>query len=98
MYHCFFSKDEDVRVERNRIANLSPNDYANEAVVLKNITKVYPSNGMMAVDHLSLGVPKKECFGLLGVNGLYSLKLFYYLVGVLWYCLSNLALSKQMIV
>ena len=24
---------------------------------------------MMAVDHLTFEVPKKECFGLLGVNG-----------------------------
>ena len=56
--------------ERKRIANLSVEEHANESVVLKNLTKVYPSTGMVAVDHLSLGIPRKECFGLLGVNGM----------------------------
>jgi len=25
--------------------------------------------GLVAVDHLSLGIPEGECFGLLGING-----------------------------
>ena len=29
---------------------------------------------MVAVDHLSLGIPKAECFGLLGVNGMKILR------------------------
>jgi len=61
--------DNDVAEERKRISNIPAGDYANEAVVLKNLTKVYSSTGMVAVDHLTLGIPKKECFGLLGVNG-----------------------------
>ena len=65
-------KDNDVKEERKRISNLTSDDYVNEAVVMRNLTKVYPSTGMVAVDHLSLGIPKKECFGLLGVNGLYT--------------------------
>jgi len=36
------------------------------AIAIHRLTKVYPP---MAVDRLSLLVPSKQCFGLLGVNG-----------------------------
>eukprot|EP00794_Sanderia_malayensis_P017576 gene17576-19328_t len=61
--------DEDVKLERRRIEQMTDDDYKNEAVVMKNLTKIYSSNNMVAVDHLSIGIPRAECFGLLGVNG-----------------------------
>lgn len=32
--------------------------------------QVYRTTGMTAVDHLNCAIPKAECFGLLGVNGM----------------------------
>lgn len=58
-----------MQIERKRIENIPTEEYKDEAVIMKNLTKVYSSSGMVAVDHLSLGIPRKECFGLLGVNG-----------------------------
>lgn len=31
--------------------------------------QVYGGTNVTAVDHLCLGIPKGECFGLLGING-----------------------------
>lgn len=31
--------------------------------------QVYSGTNVTAVDHLCLGIPKGECFGLLGING-----------------------------
>ena len=31
--------------------------------------QVYGGTSVTAVDHLCLGIPKGECFGLLGING-----------------------------
>jgi len=39
-----------------------------DAVVLRQLTKVF-DNSFLAVDRLSVGIPRGECFGLLGVNG-----------------------------
>ena len=48
--------------------------------------QVYGGTNVTAVDHLCLGIPKGECFGLLGINGnelvllakaLYLLLFFY---------------------
>ena len=33
--------------------------------------KVYRGAHVTAVDHLCLGIPRGECFGLLGINGKY---------------------------
>ena len=52
-----------------RIENMPTEEYKDEAVIMKNLTKVYSGSRMVAVDHLSLGIPRRECFGLLGVNG-----------------------------
>ena len=58
-----------MRNERKRIDNMRTEEYKDEAVIMKNLTKVYSGSRMVAVDHLSLGIPRRECFGLLGVNG-----------------------------
>ena len=31
--------------------------------------QVYGGTNVTAVDHLCLGIPRGECFGLLGING-----------------------------
>ncbi|XP_057304734.1 phospholipid-transporting ATPase ABCA3-like [Hydractinia symbiolongicarpus] len=62
-------EDSDVREEREMVYNLSDELLKESAVVVKDLTKVYRTTGMTAVDHLSVRIPKAECFGLLGVNG-----------------------------
>mmetsp|Transcript_38849 Transcript_38849/g.85269 ORF Transcript_38849/g.85269 Transcript_38849/m.85269 type:complete len:2010 (+) Transcript_38849:258-6287(+) len=57
--------DDDVAQETDRVLAGAA---AQENIVIQDITKVY-ENRKRAVDHLSLGVPSGECFGLLGING-----------------------------
>merc|ERR1711871_1199648 len=63
-------KDEDVKVEENRIhqgGNIQ--DLAQENTILvSNLKKLYPG-GKFAVKGITLGIPNGECFGLLGING-----------------------------
>ncbi|XP_071498338.1 ATP-binding cassette sub-family A member 2-like [Diadema antillarum] len=64
-----FSEDEDVLRERQRVLM---GDASQDLLRLENLTKVYKTRRLgrhLAVDGLCLGVPKGECFGLLGVNG-----------------------------
>merc|ERR1740124_813125 len=56
---------------------------SNNALIVKDLTKVYRSNGMVAVDHLNVAIPKAECFGLLGVNGAGKTTTFSMLTGEL---------------
>jgi len=49
-------------------------------VVLRQLTKVF-DNSFLAVDRLSVGIPKGECFGLLGVNGAGKTTTFAMLTG-----------------
>eukprot|EP00952_Eustigmatos_sp_NYUAD-ZCMA_P013294 52821-Eustigmatos_ZCMA.PRE.1 len=71
-------KDVDVLKEEQRVKNSHDGQ---DVVVLKGLHKIYPG-GKAAVQALSLGepkrvlvhvslagIPKAECFGLLGVNG-----------------------------
>eukprot|EP01052_Picozoa_sp_SAG31_P012759 SAG31_NODE_753_length_12340_cov_8.786619_5_plen_1730_part_00 len=57
--------DEDVRQEADRVVN---GGAEGDACMLQQLRKVYPG-GKVAVRSLSLGIPKGECFGLLGING-----------------------------
>lgn len=57
--------DEDVAAEAARVASGAAQG---DAVVLRNLRKVYPS-GKLAVQDLSFGLPKGACFGFLGING-----------------------------
>jgi len=62
-------EDSDVTAERERILSSSVDQLAStDAVVLRQLTKLY-DNSFLAVDSLSVGIPRGECFGLLGVNG-----------------------------
>ena len=56
--------DEEVQEESDRI--LSGETY--DVVVLKALKKQY-SDGKIAVDGLSFGIPSGQCFGLIGMNG-----------------------------
>jgi len=51
-------------------------------ILCRNLTKVY-SNGFVAVDRISLGVKRGECFGLLGANGAGKTSTFKMLTGEL---------------
>ncbi|KAL3869286.1 hypothetical protein ACJMK2_041989, partial [Sinanodonta woodiana] len=76
--------DEDVDVTRERKRVLTGG--AKEDVLrIENLTKVYhmrgKSKGGLAVDRLCVGIPKGQCFGLLGVNGAGKTTTFKMLTG-----------------
>lgn len=57
--------DDDVANEADRVLSGDAND---DSIVLSELKKQY-SNGKVAVDGLSFGIPRGQCFGLLGING-----------------------------
>ncbi|ODM99039.1 Retinal-specific ATP-binding cassette transporter [Orchesella cincta] len=60
--------DEDVLVEKHRVAEMVKTEQVNEdALVVESLCKSFGS--FTAVSNLSFGVHPGECFGLLGVNG-----------------------------
>ena len=60
--------DEDVKAEAERIERTDLNKlFETDAMIIKRLTKYY--GNACAVDHISYGVKRGECFGLLGVNG-----------------------------
>ncbi|KAH9491700.1 ATP-binding cassette sub- A member 1 [Bulinus truncatus] len=77
-------KTDDVDVARERQRVLS-GAAKNDVMRLEGLTKVYWRPGkkgkMTAVDHLYVGVPKGQCFGLLGVNGAGKTTTFKMLTG-----------------
>jgi len=75
------TEDSDVAAERQRIIGTQVNQLATtDAVILRQLTKLY-NNNFLAVDRLSVGIPKGECFGLLGVNGAGKTTTFAMLTG-----------------
>ena len=59
-------KDEDVLNEEERVRQ--GNGTEEDVILVNDLKKVY-STGKYAVKGVSLGIPKGECFGLLGING-----------------------------
>jgi hypothetical protein len=57
--------DDDVLAEQDRVLS---GGSGSDLIVLRQLTKIF-SNGKIAVNKLSLGIPRGECFGLLGING-----------------------------
>eukprot|EP00794_Sanderia_malayensis_P017572 gene17572-19324_t len=80
---AFDQEDEDVKNENDRVRNMTPGDICREAVVLQDLSKVFNRGNFKAVDNLSVGIPKRECFGLLGVNGAGKTTTFGMLTGEL---------------
>ena len=73
-------EDSDVREERDRVVDSSPDQLANgNALVLNQLSKFY--GGFLAVDKLTISIPQGECFGLLGVNGAGKTSTFKMLTG-----------------
>ncbi|CAM9541397.1 unnamed protein product [Ascophyllum nodosum] len=60
--------DKDVKAEMERVADGGADS---DVVKVKNLRKVYPvsTGAKVAVKNTSLGIPRGECFGLLGING-----------------------------
>ncbi|XP_063962912.1 phospholipid-transporting ATPase ABCA1-like isoform X2 [Lytechinus pictus] len=73
-------EDDDVQRERQRVLT---GRAMNDVIRIENLTKVYrTSRGpMTAVDKMCVGIPKGECFGLLGVNGAGKTTTFKMLTG-----------------
>jgi len=58
--HSAPMEDPDVAAERQRISDTSIDQLANtDAVVLRELSKLY-NNTFLAVDRLSVGIPKGE--------------------------------------
>ncbi|XP_067040088.1 phospholipid-transporting ATPase ABCA3-like [Acropora muricata] len=74
-------EDEDVQNQRACINEMTPEAIQKQSVVLKDLTKVYGGTNVTAVDHLCLGIPRGECFGLLGINGAGKTTTFSMLTG-----------------
>lgn len=64
--------ESDVQFEYDRINQQDlENLKINETLVVKNICKAFKKGNkkFLAVNHLSFGIDKNQCFGLLGLNG-----------------------------
>ena len=76
--------DDDVLNEYNRIKlGNAYNLIKNEPLVVKNLVKTYKKNSTIfnAVNDLSFGIPRGQCFGLLGLNGAGKTTLIRMLIG-----------------
>lgn len=74
--------DKDVLEERARTEKiLAAKKMNQEALVVHNLTKVYPNGNFRAVDQLSFAVSKEQFFGLLGINGAGKTTTFRMLTG-----------------
>lgn len=74
-------EDSDVADERQRVLSGGADD---DLLRLENLTKIYNSKKTgkhLAVNRLTLGVSKGQCFGLLGVNGAGKTTTFKMLTG-----------------
>ncbi|XP_065097861.1 phospholipid-transporting ATPase ABCA1 isoform X2 [Paramisgurnus dabryanus] len=71
-------EDEDVARERERVKN---GQAQGDILTLTDLSKVYKAGRKPAVNRLCLGIPRGECFGLLGVNGAGKTSTFRMLTG-----------------
>lgn len=78
------TEDEDVMNERNRIEKPSETE---DQLIVRNLSKQFSTGScgcgkpVLAVNNLSFGVPRGQCFGLLGVNGAGKTSTFRMLTG-----------------
>ncbi|XP_024861123.1 phospholipid-transporting ATPase ABCA1 isoform X2 [Kryptolebias marmoratus] len=71
-------EDEDVGRERERVKS---GKAQSDILTMIDLSKVYRLGKKPAVDRLCLGIPRSECFGLLGVNGAGKTSTFRMLTG-----------------
>ncbi|XP_008277592.1 ATP-binding cassette sub-family A member 1 [Stegastes partitus] len=71
-------EDEDVAKERERVKS---GKAQSDILTMMDLSKVYKAGRKPAVDRLCLGIPRSECFGLLGVNGAGKTSTFRMLTG-----------------
>ncbi|XP_028258937.1 ATP-binding cassette sub-family A member 1 [Parambassis ranga] len=71
-------EDEDVARERERVKS---GKAQSDILTMIDLSKVYKAGRKPAVDRLCLGIPRSECFGLLGVNGAGKTSTFRMLTG-----------------
>ncbi|KAK6172501.1 hypothetical protein SNE40_016137 [Patella caerulea] len=71
-------KDSDVASEAERVQNMDMGQQT-DSFILNDLYKRY--GNFVAVDHISVGIPDKECFGLLGQNGAGKTTTFKMLTG-----------------
>ncbi|KAJ8277432.1 hypothetical protein GJAV_G00075090 [Gymnothorax javanicus] len=71
-------EDEDVAKERERVCK---GRAQMDILTVNELSKVYKVGRKPAVDRLCLGIPRGECFGLLGVNGAGKTSTFRMLTG-----------------
>ncbi|XP_039512135.1 phospholipid-transporting ATPase ABCA1 isoform X2 [Pimephales promelas] len=71
-------EDEDVARERERVKS---GGAVGDILTLTDLSKVYAAGRKPAVNRLCLGIPRGECFGLLGVNGAGKTSTFRMLTG-----------------
>ncbi|CAH2980304.1 unnamed protein product [Chilo suppressalis] len=72
-------EDDDVAAERLAVHELPRQELAGHSLVCRDLTKYYRK--LLAVNRLTFGVRKGECFGLLGVNGAGKTSTFRMLTG-----------------
>uniref|UniRef100_A0A3Q3RRV2 P-type phospholipid transporter n=1 Tax=Mastacembelus armatus TaxID=205130 RepID=A0A3Q3RRV2_9TELE len=71
-------EDEDVARERERVKS---GKAQSDILTMIDLSKVYKAGRKPAVDRLCLGIPRGDCFGLLGVNGAGKTSTFRMLTG-----------------
>ena len=80
--HSCVQEDTDVATERARLANTQIQELCDsDSLILHEVTKYYGSSSYLAVNHISVGIPQGECFGLLGINGAGKTTTFKMLTG-----------------
>ena len=80
LFSSHVTEDYDVAKERQRITETPLQVLLeSDALVVNELTKNY--GDILAVDRLSFGIPRGECFGLLGINGAGKTSTFQMLTG-----------------
>ncbi|XP_012944277.1 ATP-binding cassette sub-family A member 3 [Aplysia californica] len=75
-----YAEDSDVTQERERLFHSTLQQlFTTDSLILMELSKNFGQ--MTAVDHLCVGVPEQECFGLLGQNGAGKTTTFKMLTG-----------------
>lgn len=72
-------EDDDVTEEIQKVKKLTDEDIKSRNLVMKGLTKYYKK--FLAVNQLYLEVPKRECFGMLGINGAGKTSTFKMMIG-----------------